>query len=78
MPKSFTLIVALATLAVFSVVTWAKSIAPTAMPKDAQCRQSACTTCDAKGKKCLVTCDDKQTSNNCSKSFYRVSLDGRL
>ena len=79
MPKSFTLIVALATLAVFSVVTWAKSITPTAMPKDAQCRQSACTTkCDAKGEKCLVTCDDKQTSNNCSKSFYRVSPFGVL
>ena len=63
---------ALATLGCSSLATWAQPATSTATSKDAQCRQSVCTTkCDAKGEKCLVTCDDKKTGNNCGKSSYR-------
>ena len=78
MPNSITLIVALATLGCFSVGSRAELIKSTAILKDVQCRQSVCTTkCDAKGERCLVTCDDKQT-DTCKKSFYRVSPFGVL
>ena len=78
MPNSMTLIVALATLGCFSVGSRAESTKSTAILKDVQCRQSVCTTkCDAKGERCLVTCDDKQT-DTCKKSFYRVSPFGVL
>ena len=80
MANSIKLMVALATLECFSVVTRAEPLTSTAIIKDVQCRQSACTTkCDAKGEKCLVTGDDKSTANNkCKKSFYRVSPFGVL
>ena len=80
MPNPITLLVALATLAWFSIETCADPVTSKAILKDVQCRQSACATkCDAKGEKCLVTCDDKQTGNDkCKKSFYRVSPFGVL
>jgi hypothetical protein len=79
MPNSIALIVALAALWCFSVVTWAESVTSIAILKDVQCRQSVCKTkCDAKGEKCLVSCDDKQTGSQCKKSFYRVSPFGVL
>src|SRR5262249_20288569 len=72
MLKSITLMVAPITLACFSIATWAEPLASTATLK-AQCRQSMCTTkCDAKGEKCLITCDDKKTGNNCGKSSFRT------
>jgi hypothetical protein len=79
MPNSITPIAALATLGCFSVA-WAEPVTSTAILKDVQCRQSACTTkCDAKGEKCLINCDDKQTGNDkCKNSFYRVSPFGVL
>jgi len=80
MPKPIALLVALATLTWFSIETRAEPVTSKTILKDAQCRQSACATkCDAKGEKCLVTCDDKQASNDkCKKSFYRVSPFGVL
>jgi hypothetical protein len=79
MPNSVALIVALATLGWFSVVTCAEPVTSKAILKDTQCRQSACATkCDAKGEKCLVTCDDKQTGDKCKNGFYRVSPFGVL
>ena len=64
---------ALATLGCSSLATWAQPATSTATSKDAQCRQSVCTTkCDAKGEKCLITCDDRKTGNNCGKSSYRI------
>jgi hypothetical protein len=79
MLNSITLIAALATLGCFSVAG-AEPVTSTAVLKDVQCRQSACTTkCDAKGEKCLINCNDKQTGNSdCKKSFYRVSPFGVL
>jgi hypothetical protein len=66
------LIVALAMLwCVSSLATWAQSVTLPATSKDTQCRQSVCTTkCDANGKKCLITCDDRETGNNCGKSVH--------
>jgi hypothetical protein len=79
MPNPITMIVAIATLACFSIGVCAEPVTSKATLKDVQCRQSACATkCDAKGEKCLVTCDDKQTDNKCKKSFYRVSPLGVL
>ena len=79
MPSLITLIVAFATLGCFSTGTRAEPLTSKAALKDVQCRQSVCATkCDAKGEKCLVTCDDKQTSDKCKKSFYRVSPLGVL
>ena len=79
MPNSITLIVALATLPCFSIGTCAEPVTSKAILKDVQCRQSACATkCDAKGEKCLVTCDDKQTGDKCKNGFYRVSPFGVL
>ena len=79
MPNPITLIVALATVLCFSIGTNAEPVTSKAILKDVQCRQSACATkCDAKGEKCLVSCDDKQTGSECKKSFYRVSPFGVL
>jgi|GEM_PF-1641846 hypothetical protein len=79
MLKSITLMVALATLGCFSLATWAKPVTSAVPPKDAQCSQSVCTTkCDAKNEKCLVTCDDKAASNNCTKKFNHVTPYGVL
>src|SRR5262245_19366592 len=81
MLKSITLIVALATLGCVSLASWAKPVTTsTAISKDTLCSQSACTTkCDAKGGKCLVTCDDnKVTGNNCSRNFKHVTPYGEL
>src|SRR5262245_14199831 len=73
MRKSIALTVSLATLGCSSLATRAEPAASIATSKDAQCRQSVCTTkCDAKGEKCLITCDDKKTGNNCGKSSYRI------
>ena len=78
MPNSITPILALATLGCFSLAR-AETVTSTAILKDVQCRQSACTTkCDAKGERCLVTCNDSEKGNNCKKSFYRVSPFGVL
>jgi len=72
MLKFITLMVTPVTLGCFSIATWAEPVTSTATLK-AQCPQSVCTTkCDAKGEKCLITCDDKKTGNNCVKSSYRT------
>ena len=80
MPNPITPILALATMACFSIGTYAEPVTSKAILKDGQCRQSACATkCDAKGEKCLVTCDDKQPGNDkCKKGFYHVSPFGVL
>ena len=79
MPNSITLIVALATLGCLSTEIRAEPPTSKAILKDVQCRQSVCATkCDAKGEKCLVTCDDKRMGNKCKKNFYRVSPFGVL
>jgi len=80
MPKSIILLLALTSFVSVSRATWAaQSTTSAATLRDVQCRQNVCTTkCDAKGEKCLVTCDDKPGSNNCKKSFYRASPSGVL
>jgi len=79
MPKSIMWAIGLTIFAGGSAAAWAQSTKSAAVLRDVQCRQNVCTTkCDAKGEKCLVSCDDKQVSNDCKKSFYRVSPFGVL
>ena len=77
--KFIKLLVGLATLGYFSLATWAKPITSTAPLKDGQCSQSVCMkNCDTKGQKCLITCDDKATSDNCKKNLNHVTPFGVL
>ena len=79
MPNPITLIVAFATLGCFSIVTCAEPAYFESDSKGRSMPSSVCATkCDAKGEKCLVTCDDKQTGNKCKNGFYRVSPFGVL
>jgi len=73
------LFVGLATLVSLSLATSANAVTSTAPLKEAQCSQSVCTkNCDAKGQKCLITCDDKAAGNNCRKSLNHVTPYGVL
>jgi hypothetical protein len=79
MIRFIALFLGLATLGYFSPATWANPATSTAPLKEAQCKQSVCTkNCDAKGQKCLVTCDDKATGNNCRKNLNHVTPYGVL
>jgi hypothetical protein len=65
------LIVALAMLwCVSSLATWAQQVTSPATLKDSQCQSVCATKCDANGRKCLITCDDRKTGNNCGKSSH--------
>ena len=68
-----------AMLVSFSFATSANPVTSTAPLKEAQCSQSVCTkNCDAKGQKCLITCDDKATGNNCKKNLTHTTPYGVL
>jgi hypothetical protein len=72
MTRFIALLMGLATLGYFSA-TWAKPVTATVPPKDAQCNQSVCAKkCDTQGQKCLITCDDKATGNNCKANLNHV------
>jgi len=73
------LFLGLATLLSFSLATSANPVTSTAPLKETQCSQSVCTkNCDAKGQKCLISCDDKATGNNCKKNLNHVTPYGVL
>jgi len=68
-----------AMLVSLSLATSANPVASTAPLKEAQCSRSVCTkNCDAKGQKCLITCDDKATGDKCRKNFNHVTPYGVL